>query len=212
MGLKSLLVKAGLVVAETEPNSVADQVEIAAPINSAEQINLTETQPREQSLNDIYQQQGVASIAFPAERLLKILDGLGAMDPANQRAAVAAMDAADDSWDLAEVLDDANRKVTALRNHGNTLNANIISTRDAETAQENALNQQYEALRKDINEQIAQLHAAAELASADHAKALQELHTQANSTVAATQQEQVRLQSEIQRLESISRKLGGTLS
>jgi hypothetical protein len=212
VSLKKLLVKAGLVVDET-PQVLVDEANIdpVQPEPVAEPL-VPELSGTIIALDEVYAQQGVPAVAFPAERLLKILDGLCAMDPANQRAAVAAMDAADDSWDLSQILDDAGRKIAALRSYSTSLDAAILNARDYEAAQKSAQNQQYEVLRKEINEQVAQLHAAAELATADHAKAIQELQSQANTTVAATQQEQVRLKAEIQRLESISRKLGGSVS
>jgi hypothetical protein len=212
VSLKKLLVKAGLVVDET-PQVLVDEANIdpVQPEPVAEPL-VPELSGTIIALDEVYAQQGVPAVAFPAERLLKILDGLCAMDPANQQAAVAAMDAADDSWDLSQILDDAVRKIAALRSYSTSLDAAILNARDDEAAQKSAQNQQYEVLRKEINEQVAQLHAAAELATADHAKAIQELQSQANTTVAATQQEQVRLKAEIQRLESISRKLGGSVS
>ncbi len=64
--------------------------------------------------DDIYAAAGVGPSPFPAERLLKVLDGLKALDPSARKAAVLALDAADDSWSVDDTLLDAERKTRAL--------------------------------------------------------------------------------------------------
>lgn len=48
------------------------------------------------NLKDIYAEQGVGPALDPAERLLRLVDGLSAMDEATRQMAIKAMDAADE--------------------------------------------------------------------------------------------------------------------
>ncbi|GAB3258909.1 hypothetical protein [Chitinimonas naiadis] len=159
-------------------------------------------------LDAIYAVFGVPGTTFPAERLLKVLEGLRAMDAANQRAAIAAMDAADDSWAIEDVLADAARKVVALKAHVGKLNEAVASVREQEQSQKAVLTRDYEALRASIAEQIAQLQAAAELAATENANALAALEARTLAASNAGQREQLRIQTEIERLDSIARQLG----
>jgi hypothetical protein len=49
---------------------------------------------------DIFAAAGVPASPYPAEKLLRLLDGLRAMDAVTRKAAVLAMDAADDNWQI----------------------------------------------------------------------------------------------------------------
>jgi hypothetical protein len=159
-------------------------------------------------LDSIYAVFGVPATAFPAERLLKVLDGLRAMDATNQRAAVAAMDAADDSWTLDDVMADAARKISALKTHIGKLNAAVASVQAQETAQKAALARDYDALRATIADQIAQLQEAAQMAASENANAIAALEAKSLAAVSASGREQVRIQAEIDRLDSIAQQFG----
>ena len=58
----------------------------------------------------VYAQAGVPPSVYPAERLLRLVDGLSAMDPATRLMAIQAMDAADESWTMADPVADAAAK------------------------------------------------------------------------------------------------------
>ncbi|MCC7247684.1 MAG: hypothetical protein IT473_03585 [Lysobacter sp.] len=72
---------------------------------------------------DIYARQGVAVAPFPVERLMKLVEGLRTLDPTTRRAAITAMDVADETWSMDHVLADADAKVLALRGHQQALKA-----------------------------------------------------------------------------------------
>jgi hypothetical protein len=82
-------------------------------------MEATETVGVEEGLGfvDIYARQSVAEASFPVERLLKLVEGLRALDPTTRRAAIMAMDVADETWSMDQVLADADAKVAALRGH-----------------------------------------------------------------------------------------------
>ncbi|HSY41091.1 MAG TPA: hypothetical protein VLA79_16240, partial [Polyangia bacterium] len=58
-------------------------------------------------IDTLYQQANIEQTSFPIERLQKLIDGLRQLDPTTQKAAVLAMDAADDTWTIEGVLKDA---------------------------------------------------------------------------------------------------------
>lgn len=121
----------------------------------------------------IFAKQAVPKASFSAERLQKLLDGLGALDADTRKIAIQAMDASDDSWAMGDTMDDAVNKVQALADYEQTLAelvrkhvakntaqaADIEKKSNAEVAE---LHQQIEALQKQI-ETISQ-NSAAELA------------------------------------------------
>lgn len=223
MAWKDLLVKAKLIEPEVDasapkvvsPHSLKDELaELDLPGEPAtsptpvdgEAPSIVEGAP----LDGIYSSFGVPPASFPAERLLKVLDGLRAMDAANQRAAVAAMDAADDSWSLDEVLADAASKVAALNAHLGTLSNTVAAVRAKEQEERAALAKEYEALCTSINQQIAELQEALRLATADNVSAIQGLENRTRDAASASQREQLRIQSEIDRLGALQQQFAPT--
>lgn len=168
--------------------------------------------PENTSFDSIYAGFGVASASFPAERLLKVLEGLRAMDASNRRAAIAAMDAADDSWNVADVLADAARKVTALQAHMEKVNAALAGMQEQERSRKTVLVSDYDALRASISEQIAQLQEATQIAATEHAQAIAALEAKTTAAVSAAQREQQRLLAEVERLNGIALQLDSAKS
>ncbi|EXI84846.1 MAG: hypothetical protein AW12_02350 [Candidatus Accumulibacter sp. BA-94] len=80
-----------------------------------------------QSFADIFAGAAVPPSPYPAEKLLRLLDGLRAMDAVTRKAAVLAMDAADDNWQIDDCLRDAELKIAALDEHKNRLAAQMES-------------------------------------------------------------------------------------
>lgn len=97
----------------------------------------------------IFSEANLPASPFPAERLLRLLDGLQAMDEATRKAAVKAMDAADDSWTIDDPVLDAQRKIGVLE------------------AYSQALAQQVTQNEQDIATEVAQLKATEEKAIAE---------------------------------------------
>ncbi len=80
----------------------------AQPITASSEI--AEGRPFE----DYYRSHTVPEAPYSAEKLLRVLDGLKAMPSATRKAAVIAMDAADDEWKIADAVLDAQRKARVL--------------------------------------------------------------------------------------------------
>jgi hypothetical protein len=66
------------------------------------------------AFSEIYAAAGVAKSPLNADKLLKILNGLRMMDIATRKAAVMAMDAAEEAWTIEDALLDVQRKTRAL--------------------------------------------------------------------------------------------------
>lgn len=157
----------------------------------------------DRSLPAIYAEAGISDIPFPVERLLKVLDGLSAMDSATRRTVVAAMDEADDTWSIHDVLLDASRKVGALgaaRARLDRALAEAESRTEAELAAQDAFAEQATGA---IRAQIAELEAALaeEIKGVGEQKSQIRVRLEAARAAHATQA--ARLDGEIERLRTL---------
>ncbi len=109
------------------------------------------------SLAQIYASAGVAAASYPAERLLRLLDGLKAMEEGTRRQAIAAMDAADDTWTIADPLHDASLKITAIEAHAATLRAGITQAEQDTQLSLAAVQQRQDTSVAEIKRQINDL-------------------------------------------------------
>ena len=187
-GMLGLLEKAGLVRMDPTDHPVEQTTPAAAweqdPSGHAPQGTATEemspapskaTVAAPMALDDIYAQAGVPASNYPAERLLRLIDGLSAMDEPVRLMAIKAMDAADESWTIEDPLNDAQAKLKALGLHGELLNLNLQALeRDTQQATE-AIKSRQEKVSTDIRQQIAELEA---LMAREVAKATQEVARQ----------------------------------
>lgn len=193
--------EADTVVVETppeEPLAVAD-AEPAAPIGE-----LVEQRPFDQ----FYADQSVPPVPFNAEKLLRVLDGLAALDPISRKAAVQALDAADDGWSIDDVLLDAERKARALavakRDLEQHARAALQSAREAIEARD--LRQQDAVTR--IRQQITDLEALLEREVTRATEEKTQFDAQARATKDACQREITRIDLETARLARIAAIFG----
>lgn len=155
------------------------------------------------SLDQIYADAGVPQAPFSAERLLKVLQGLTAMDLATRRTVIAALDAADDTWKIEDVLLDADRKIKALQARKAQLNQQVSlaegASKEAVAAREKKLQEAVASIR----EQMAQLQALMEreVEGATHDK--KDAEAQAQAVRESTLRESAQLDNEIARLREI---------
>lgn len=155
------------------------------------------------SFADIYARQGLTEAQFPVERLLKLVDGLRALDPATRRAAITAMDVADETWSMEQVLADADAKVAALRGHQRqmqgTADAVVQSNRERIAALESSRDGRVAELRQQIAALEAQIQDAIGTAAADVAK----LQSESESNKAALLRETQRIDAHILNLDEL---------
>jgi len=209
-GLLKALKRVGLVqIAEDEAVPVADVpasvVDVAPELPSAAiSAEVAEQVPFEQ----IYAQGEVPGCPYPAEKLLKVLNGLRAMDAATRKAAVTAMDEADDTWAIEDVLLDADRKMKALDARKRLLVAQARAAEAEATQRVRERDKQQQEAVVSVRQQIADLQALmereVEKATADKTAA------QAKSRAAqeACARESARLDAEIARLQEIPATFG----
>jgi len=105
----------------------------------------------------IYAAAGVSPSPFPAEKLLRLLDGLRAMDGATRKSAVLAMDAADDNWQISDCVTDAQQKITALGGFKNHLAAQLRGSEQQAAAKISDSRTEMDAATAAIRQQIAEL-------------------------------------------------------
>jgi hypothetical protein len=214
-GLLGVLHRAGLVQLEdsdSEPGPGGEQAPGSKPVSipAAETVPAPGAVPEahgaaaeDQPLDQIYAEAGVPSSPFPAERMLKVLAGLRAMDINTRRAAVLAIDAADDNWKIEDVLLDTDRKIKALEAH------KLFLVQQASDAQASANEEiaardrkQQEAVAA-IRQQMADLQALMEreVANATHDK--KDAEARGINAREGAQRESARLDQEITRLREI---------
>jgi hypothetical protein len=160
------------------------------------------------NLDDIYTNGGVAPSMYPAERLLRLMDGLSAMDAATRLMAVRAMDAADESWSIEDPLADADAKAQALAAHAAQLQANLQALQNQTHARLDAIAARREQVVGDIRKQIAELEA---LVSRELSRAAADTATQQAELKAAqdqTARELAEMDLVSQRLLSLSGQFG----
>jgi chromosome segregation ATPase len=109
------------------------------------------------SLEQIYAAASVPSCAYPAERLLRLLEGLKAMDEGLRRQTIQAIDSADDSWTIEDPKRDAAAKVAALERHAASLRAGLAQAEKDTQERLQALIQRQEGTVAEIRRQIADL-------------------------------------------------------
>lgn len=158
-GMLNMLERAGL-IRRDEASAEETTVEEAAGGRAAEP---SATAPIESvsgmSLAQIYEAAGVPPSAYPAERLMRLIEGLKAMDESTRMTAIRAMDAADDSWSIADPINDAMSKIEALEKHAKAVRAGVERA-EAETAASVAsVKQRQEGAEADIRRQISELEA-----------------------------------------------------
>jgi hypothetical protein len=173
--------------------------EVSPPPSSAAQDQIEEGKP----LEDIFALAAVAPSAFPAEKLLRLLDGLRAMDAATRKAAVLAMDAADDNWEIADPLMDAQRKMGALESYKQRLGELIQGAEQSAAAQMAEIKSGLERTTAEIRTQISELERLLEREVTKAAQQTTNLEAGLRATREAAARELRRMDKEIERLAEI---------
>jgi hypothetical protein len=151
----------------------------------------------------IYAQAGITAVAFSIEKLAKLVDGLNHLDAATKKTAVAAMDAADDSWDISSVITDGKAKRAALIAYQNSVSS-AASTISVEITRRLDANQADKAHRlADFDQQITALQSQREKAITDAASVAATLRAQATAAAEASERERNRISNTIHDFDSL---------
>jgi DNA anti-recombination protein RmuC len=163
-GMMGFLEKAGLVRREDgEPATQPEHVDTAEleidipPMPKASATAVSVDENASMSLEAIYQQAGVASCAYPAERLMRLIDGLKAMDEPTRLRTIQAIDEADESWTIQDPIKDANAKAEAIRVHSKAIHASLATSEQETQALLMEIRQRQEKSTTEIRQQIAEL-------------------------------------------------------
>ena len=111
------------------------------------------------TISQVYEAAGVPRSVYPAERLVRLLDGLKEMDEPTRRRAIQAMDEADDTWSIGDPIRDAGLKVAALEAHAATIRAGVQQAEQETLAAVAAMKQRQEKAQADIRRQLEELNA-----------------------------------------------------
>ena len=164
------------------------------------------------SLEEIYMASGVPDSLFPVEKLLRMLDGLKALPAVSRKAAVLALDAADENWGIADVILDAQRKTRALREEQGRLD-NHFAAAEAQAQTDIAAAESYlEQATATIREQIAELETMLQQEIQQVADQKAEITTSLQSNRGSVVRQRVRLDSEINRIAQIPLIFGDVVS
>lgn len=208
-GMLNFLEKAGLVRNDPPSDpSPAIAEPAAAPQPAAPTAVPIEIGTGTLDTDTIYANAGIAPALYPAERLLRLVDGLSAMDPATRLMAIQAMDAADESWSIEDPLSDAAAKSQALAAHAEQLQANLQALEQETQTQLTAAAARQEQVVGDIRKQIAELEAlvARELTRSAQEAASVEARLKAGSD--QTQRALAEISQHSLRLQSLSAQFG----
>jgi hypothetical protein len=176
-GVMGFLEKAGLVRMDTSHDDAAPPTPpIPAPADGPAVASSPEASMPSigtpLKLDDIYAKAGVPASLYPAERLLRLIEGLSAMDPGTRLMAIQAMDAADESWTIEDPLADAQTKAQALAMHAELLQLNLQALERDTLARIEATTAKREKVVGDIRQQVSELDA---LMNREMARAAQDI-------------------------------------
>lgn len=217
------LQKAGLVeleernaaAAETPAESVPEVVmdHGAEPVAAAPAVAAPPPAPagpvaEQRPFEDIYAEQSVPAAAFSAEKLLRIFDGLAALDPSARIAAVRALDAADDAWTVDDALLDAERKARALAAARGQLEQQARAALEQARRDIAEREQRQQDAVGRIRSQITDLEALLEREVARATEEKAALENAARSTKDACLREVARLDAEAERLRRLAATFG----
>lgn len=218
-GIVNFLEKAGLVKMDEPVEPATPESENAAAVDfsvgptSADAVPaMGEGAGNDIPLNfdDIYANAGVSPSAYPAERLLRLVEGLSAMDQATRLMAIKAMDAADESWTIDDPLADAAAKVQALTRHAERLQLSLQKIEQETQGRLNAVAARQEKVVGDIRKQMAELDALVAREVARAAQETAEHEASLKATRDQTARELAQLAQASQRLQGLSAQFGST--
>ena len=160
-GVMDFLERAGLIVEESpsapasaEAGQTQPAVAPAAEVPVALRAGATPL-----NLAEIYANEGVPAALYPAERLLRLIDGLSAMEESVRLTAIKAMDEADESWTIADPVGDASAKLKALALHAQRLQLGLQQLEQETLARVEEVRVRQEQSVGAIRKQIADLEA-----------------------------------------------------
>ena len=185
------------------PEEPVAQAPLPPPLN-IEECEIADDRP----LEEIFSAAGVPESPYPVEKMLRLLDGLRAMDAATRKAAVLAMDAADDNWQIADCVGDAERKIAAIEAYKQHLAAQVEGSEQQVSMQIAELKSALENTTAAIRRQISELEELLQREVAKEAQQTTSLEAGLRATREAAARETRRMAAEVERLSEITLQFG----
>jgi len=152
---------------------------------------------------DLYAAEGIPRSPYAAEKLLRLLDGLRAMEPSVRKTAILAMDEADETWTVDDAVVDAQRKIRALQGAQGRLAASTAAG-ETKAQQDLAAQEKYkEEATATIRKQIEDLEKLLEEELKKVAEERASIHSRLEEQRKAAARESHRLEQEIVRLDQV---------
>lgn len=152
-GIEEIAQDASALIAQLQPSG-SETSAAPAPSGGSELLDLT--------AEDVFRTRNMSDSPNSALRLIKVVAGIAMFPRDQQLALVRAMDAADDTWSEAEVIDDARRRQEVLRAHLNEI-ARERAQRSAAVGREIArVKESGDAVLTELDRRISELHARRE--------------------------------------------------
>lgn len=212
-GLMDLLARAKLVELSADERQAAAEMaaEPAADLAAAPKeessplpLSATELEVTEgKAFDEVFAAAGVPLSPFPAEKLLRLLDGLRAMDGATRKTAVLAMDAADDNWQITDCITDAQQKIAALGSYKRHLAAQLQGGEQQAATTMADTRAKLETATAAIRQQIAELEQLLERTITQSAQETTSIEAGLRATRESVAREVRRMDAEIERLREI---------
>lgn len=226
----SLFEKLGLIVPEGEPSapapSLADldaqlanltsavsSAPSAAPAASASPSFQDEADlslPEGVDFATIYAEGDVPATPFTIEKLAKLVDGLNQLDASTKKTAVSAMDAADDSWKIEDVIADGQAKIAALNAYLGDIAACEAAINEEVNRRVNENQSQKGKTLEDLDARIAKLQADREAAISEAAARASSLRAQSAAAAEAAERERTRITNAIKGHQGLVALFGST--
>lgn len=158
----------------------------------------------------IYAEATVAPTSFSIEKLAKLVEGLNQLDAATKKTAVSAMDAADDSWKIEDVLADGQAKIAALTAYLGDITACETAINEEVNRRVNENQVQKAKSLEDLDAKIAKLQAEREAAISEAATEASSLRAQSAAAAEAAERERTRITAAIKGHEGLVSLFGST--
>ena len=155
------------------------------------------------SLEEIFASANLPVSPYPAERFLRLLDGLREMDEPTRKAAVRAMDGADDHWTIADPVIDAQRKIAALEAYKEAVNRQVTGIQEKGAAEVSELKAKQEKAAAEIRKQVVELERLLERETHKTTEHIAALESGVKAAREAAAREGKRVSTEISRLQEI---------
>lgn len=151
----------------------------------------------------LYREANVPTVAYSAEKLLKLMAGLESMPMEVRKQAIKAMDDADETWTIDDSVLDAQRKVKALAIAKQKIAQQVASALQNADREIAAIHADEQDKSAQVRKQITELTALLDRGVARAAQQTADVRAAARTNQEAGERESARLDAEMNRLGQI---------